>query len=443
MLKITIIGAGSIVFTRQLVKGILGFSELSHSIISLMDIDQERLELITKWTKKLVEQMKSEARIESTMDRRQALTGADYVIITINVGGLDALESDIKIPEKYGVKQCVGDTLGPGGVFRALRVVPVLLDICKDIEELCPNALLINYTNPMAINCWAINEVTKVKNIGLCSSTETTARQLASYIQVPYEEISYWAAGINHMSWFLEFKWNGEDAYPLLREKADDPKLWERTLSGFKAAYTEKDLVRFEIMKHFGYFPSEFSTHMSEYVPYFRKDDKVIKKIGLPSGMYLDLEKRHTEQAYKMIKKEISSEKKIKFEEPSEKENASYIIHCLETGTLGQANINVKNTGIITNLPYGCTVEVPCLINKNGIHPCYIGELPAQCAALNRSNISVQELTVKALVEKKRDFVFQAIMLDPLTAAVLSLDQVQKMVEEMFEAERKYLPTLS
>jgi len=443
MLKITIIGAGSIVFTRQLVAGVLSFPELSHSTISLMDIDEERLGLITKWAKKLVQQMKLQTKIESTMDRRQALTDADYVIVTINVGGLDALELDIKIPEKYGVKQCIGDTLGPAGVFRALRIAPVLLEISKDMEKLCPNALLINYTNPMAINCWAVNEVAEVKNIGLCSSMKTTAQQLARYIQVPYEETSYWAAGINHMSWFLKFEWNGKDAYPLLREKAADPKLWERVLSGFKSAYTEKDLVRFEIMKHFGYFPSEFSTHMSEYVPYFRRNDKLLKNIGLPTGMYLDLEKRDTEQVYKMIKEQIDSKEKIELGEPGEKENTSYIIHCLETGALGQANINVKNTGVITNLPHGCCVEVPCLINKNGVHPCYVGELPAQCAALNRSNISVQELTVKALVEKKRDFVFQAIMLDPLTAAVLPLEQIHKMVEEMFEVEAKYLPTFS
>ena len=436
MPKITIIGAGSFVFSRQLIWDILSFPQLSDSRISLMDIDEERLNLIAQFAQKMVEDKGWGAKIESTLDRREALKGADYVIITIEVGGLDAYLNDIKIPDKYGINQNVGDTIGPGGVFRALRTVPVFLDICKDMEKLCPDAYLLNYTNPMAINCWAMNKVSKIKKVGLCHSVQGTAKQLASYMQIPHKELSWWVAGINHMAWFLELKWKGEDAYPILRKVAKDKNLWDRVTEDYKK-FGMKDIVRFKIMEHFGYFVTESPYHMSEYVPYFRKNKKQIEELGISYRWWLDYKKApdvHTKE----IRNQIAGRKKIKMEKSDE--YASYIIHSLETGKPCRINGNVENKGFITNLPEGCCVEVPCFVDRGDIHPCYVGDLPSPCAALNRTNINIQELAVQAALTKDKDALFQAVALDPLTSSILTLDEIKKMVDEMLEAEASYLP---
>ncbi len=434
MPKIAMIGAGSMVFTKNLLGDILSFPELSESTIFLMDIDERRLDLISQLAEMIVKQEGRGAKIASTTNRRKALDRADYVIVTIAVGGLEAYLPDIQIPDKYGVNQNVGDTLGPGGVFRGLRLIPILLDICRDMEKLCPNALLINYSNPMAISCWAMNKATKIKNIGLCHSVQGTARQLALYIGAPYEEISYWVAGINHMAWFLEFKWKKEDAYSILRNRIENSKLWD--VLGEYGGAKLNDAVRFEIFKNFGYFVTESPFHMSEYVPYFRKTKKQIEEFGVFERWWLEHVKNG--QAYfKEIEKEVLG-KKIKIERTEE--YASYIIHSRETGVPCRINGNVKNKGLISNLPESCCVEVPCLVDEAGIHPCYVGDLPSQCAALNKTNINVQELAVKAALEKNKEAAIQAIMLDPLTSSLLTLDEIRKMVEEMFKAERKYLP---
>ncbi|NPV52578.1 MAG: alpha-glucosidase/alpha-galactosidase [Firmicutes bacterium] len=431
MPKIAMIGAGSVVFAKRLIYDILSFPELAGSTISLMDIDAERLDLIARLATKLAEQEGFDVKIDATLDRREALKGADYVITMIQVGGLEAYELDIDIPMKYGIKQCVGDTLGPGGVFRGLRSIPVFLDICKDMEELCPDALLINYTNPMAMITWAINLATGIKTVGLCHSVQGTAAQLASYIGAPSEEVSYWVAGINHMAWFLRFEWNGRDAYPLLFEAMGRPEVYS------------KDKVRFEMMRHLGYFITESSGHLSEYVPYFRKRNELIDEFctegfGGETGFYL----RHCRESWKphydRIRKQIAGEVPVDVERSHE--YGAYIIHSIETGTPRRINGNVLNSGIITNLPQGCCVEVPCLVDDAGLHPCYIGDLPSQCAALNRTNINVQELAVRAALERDRDLAFMAVMFDPLTAALLSPREIRKMVDEMFEAEARYLP---
>ena len=436
MPKITIIGAGSLVFSCQLIWDVLSFPEISESTISLMDIDEERLSLIAQLAQKMVKERGGKAKIEASLDRREALKDADYVIITIEVGGLDAYLNDIKIPDKYGINQNVGDTIGPGGVFRALRTIPVMVDICKDMEKLCPNAHLLNYTNPMVINCWAMNKVSKIKKVGLCHSVQGTAQQLASYMQIPYEELSYWVAGINHMAWFLELKWKGKDAYPILRRIAKDKNLWERVIGGYKK-FGMKDIVRFKIMEHFSYFVTESSYHMSEYVPYFRKNEKQMEELAVSYRWWLDY--KNTSEIYtKKIKEQIASKNKITIEKSNE--YAPQIIYSLHTGKPCRINGNVENRGLITNLPEGCCVEVPCLVDKSGIHPCYIGDLPPQCAALNRSNIGVQELAVQAALTADKDALLQAVALDPLTSSILTLDEIKKMVDEMIKAEAKYLP---
>jgi len=433
MTKIVLIGAGSHVFSRRLITDFLTYDELRDGTITLMDIDPEHLSLITRFAKKLVGQYSFKTKIESTTDRREALEGADYVIVTIRVGGDEANNLDLEIPAKYGIKQGVGDTIGPGGIFYGLRHIPVLLDICHDMEDLCPDAWLINYSNPMAMNCWAVYDHTHVKNVGLCHSVQGTAADLARYLGAPLNEISYWVAGINHMAWFLELKWRGKDAYPILREKFKDPEVYSRP----DAHWAGPDIVRVEIFKAFGYFNTESSQHMSDYVPYFRKRPELFEKFKLMYHLREKFEMRQRPLQDEALKRLLESDEKIPLERG--REYCSSIIHSIETGEPSLIYGNVKNTGLITNLPQGCCVEVPCLVDKNGIHPCYVGDLPPQCAALNRTNINVQELTVKAAVEKDKTLVFQAMLLDPLSSAILTIDEIREMVNEMLKAEAKYL----
>lgn len=430
MAKIVLVGAGSHVFARRLTTDILSYPELRSSSITLLDLKEEPLALITAFAKKLVSQHGFDAQIESTTNRREALEGADYVVLTIRVGGAQSREVDIGIPAKYGVNQSVGDTIGPGGVFYGSRHIPAILDICHDMEEICPDALLINYTNPMAMICWAVNDYTHIKNVGLCHSVQHTSEELARYLGVPYDELSYWVAGINHMAWFLELKWRGEDAYPLLREKLKDPEIYSKP----DAHWAGADIVRAEIFKAFGYFNTESSRHMAEYVPYFRKKNRpeLIEKFGLGSGIFGDMVGRREKQDEE-LRQQISSGQEFPLSNSGE--YASTIINSVETGTPSRINGNVKNNGHITNLLDGCCVEVPCLVDKNGISPSYVGDLPPQCAALNRTNINIQELAVRGIVEKDRTKIFQSILLDPLTSAVLTIEETRQMVDEMFQAE--------
>ena len=425
MAKIAFIGPGSVVFASRLLSDIFCHPELRESTISLMDIDAERLGLIDKLAGLMASKYAPNAEIESTLDRREALKDSDYVIIMIQVGGLEAFELDINIPLEYGVNQEVGDTMGPGGVFRGLRTIPVLLDICRDMQDLCPDALLINYANPMAINCWAMNKATDIGNVGLCHSVQGTAMQLARYIDVSYEDVSYWVAGINHQAFFLEYRYKGEDAYPLIWKASRKKEIYE------------KDRVRFEMMRHLGYFITESSHHLSEYVPYFRTTEDRRKEYCEPRWFYLGICKEAWKPHYEHVRKQIRGEEPIEISRSHE--YGVDIIHSIETGNACRINGNVANDWLITNLPYGCCVEVPCLVDKNGIHPCYVGDLPPQCAALNRTNINVQELAVKAALDQDRTAAKQAVMFDPLTSAILTPREIEKMVEEMFKAEAQWV----
>ncbi len=401
-----------------------------------MSASQRKLELTSSLAKKLVRQHGFSAKIESTTDRRVALEGADYVIVTFRVGGNDAYRMDLEIPAKYGVKQAFADILGPGGVFYALRHIPALLDICHDIEDLCPDALLMNYANPLAMLCWAANDYSRVETVGICDSVQTTATDLAKYIRAPLEEVTYWVAGINHMAWFLEFKWRGKDAYPLLREAFKDRGAYDRP----DAHREGPDLARVELFKALGYFNTESSQHISEYLPYFRKRPDLFETFKL--GFAIDLsepvmaaQKRDEAELKRLVEGNAKMELPVLAQE-----NSSHIIHCIETNATRRINANVKNSGLITNLPSGACVEVPILVDGTGLRPCHVGDLPPQCAGLNRTNINVQELAVKAAVERSKTLAFQAILLDPLTSAILTIDEIQKMVDEMFKAEEKYLP---
>jgi alpha-galactosidase len=438
MAKIVLIGAGSHIFSKNLITDIVFYPELRDSTITLMDIAQEPLDLITAFARKLVKQHGFNTKIQSTLNRREALDGADYVIVTIQVGGGNQVGRDIA--EKWGLAD--GWTGPASGIVNGLRQIPEILDICKDMAELCPEAWLLEYSNPLSTISWAVNDYTRIKNIGLCHSIPHTAFQLAKYIGAPYEEISYWVAGINHLAWFLEFTWQGKDAYPLLREKFKDPEVY----SNPEAHWGGPDIVRAEIFKTFGYFTTEASFINAYFLPYFRKRDRpdLLEKYQLETHNHPERHpKRHE------VLKEISREEDNKFREQitsdyvfpvtQSREYGARIIYSMETGIPSRINGNVKNTGLITNLSEGSCVEVPCLVDREGIHPCYVGKLPPQLAALNQANISAQELAVRGIVEKDKNKIFLASLLDPLTATILTIDETRQMVDELFTAEKKYL----
>ncbi len=440
-MRIVFVGAGSVVFTRNLTRDILTFPELGESEIVLMDVDADRLSRAERLVSRMAETAKSPARVVATADRRQALEGADYVVVTIQVGGTAQWELDISVPERYGVGQCVGDTLGPGGVFRGLRHLAVFDGLIEDMAELCPRALVLQYSNPMAILTWR-TALSGLRVVGLCHSVQGTARLLAEHCGAPFDELSYWVAGINHQAWFLTLEHQGADLYPRLRARLDDPE----TLA--------LEPVRFELMRRFGYFVTESSGHASEYLPYFRKRPDLLASLvetfesagsdysawfgyGHTGG---DVAARRLEEpAYEQeVARQIAGTEPIELRRSDE--YGALIINAEQTGTLLRINGNVPNDNLITNLPAGACVEVPCLVDRGGVHPCVVGALPAQLAALNRSNIAVQELVVKGHLEGNKEAIYQAVALDPLTAAVCSLDEIWQMTDDMFAANERWLP---
>ena len=407
------------VFARRLLQDIMCVPELSDSTVSLMDTDPERLELMGKFARKLAIDTGTNMTIEVTGDRREALAGSNYVLTTIRVG--DSFERDIAIPLKYGVDQSVGDTVGPGGVFKALRTAPVLLDICDDIEDVAPDATLLNYTNPMAIACWAIADANDVPTLGLCHSVQHTTADLADYIGAPRDSVTGWVAGINHLAWFLRFEQDGVDAYPRLFEAMENPEIYSR------------DTVRFEVMRQFGYFVTESTRHMSEYTPYFRTNEDLIDEFNLDQ-IRQDLQRRtaRVDDHYTQLLEDANSDKRLTAERSEE--YACRIIEAMETGRTTVINANVPNTGLIDNLLDQSCVEVPVLIDKLGFHPMAVGEIPGQLAALSRSNQAVQQMATQAILDGDREAAFHAIALDPLTSAVLSLSEIREMFDEMWTA---------
>ncbi len=382
-----------------------------------------------EFLKKVIKKHGLRTEVYVTTDRRDALKDADYVIATFQVGGVSAFELDYSIPMKYGVDQCIGDTLGPGGVFRALRSIPVALDMARDMEELCPNALLLNYVNPMAMVCWALGE-TNVKFVGLCHGVQTTLDLIAGYVGVPKEEIEYLCAGINHMAWFLKLEKDGQDLYPILRERFEKPE------------YYVNEKVRGEVFRHFGYFMTESTGHLSEYVPWFRKNEKGLKlycdepSFGGETGAYY---KWCAHVAEKFKDRNILADEPVELP-PRSVEYCSYIIEAIELGKTFKFNGNVRNNGLISNLPPDCCVEVPIFADKTGLNPTMVGELPPQCAALNLTNINVQRLAVLAAKTGDPEAVVHACAMDPLTGAVLTLNEIRDMVADMLEAEKQWLP---
>jgi alpha-galactosidase len=429
MPKVTLVGAGSAVFARQIITDILAVDGLDRGIFALVDIDSTRLDLARRIAERLVEISGKSWTVEASVERLDVLKGTDYVVNSIEVAGLQNVRHDYDIPKKYGVDQCIGDTIGPGGIFKALRTGPAWLEIVADVERLAPSAVVMNYTNPMSILTLAASRSSSLPVVGLCHSVQGTSRLLAEFLEMPYEELDWRCAGINHNAWFTKLERHGKDLYPLLRERAAQPEIYER------------DPVRFDVMLHLGAFVTESSGHFSEYVPYYRKRPDILKKYTRPgylgeSGFYAnnwpDWRKANDERIHSMLRGET--------EIPLGRshEYASYIIEAMEHGRTTSIHGNVPNVGSIENLPEGC-VEVECAVGPDGIHPVQFGSLPEQLAALNRSHMAVHELVVQALLERDRTKAMYALMLDPLTAAVCSPEEIESMFNEMWEAERTSL----
>jgi alpha-galactosidase len=434
MPKITFIGAGSTVFAKNLLADILAFPELANSTISLMDIDPVRLKTTEIVAHKIADFFGAKPKIEATLDRRAALDGADYAISMFQVGGYKpSTVIDFEIPKKYGIKQTIADTLGIGGIMRGLRTIPVFLDICKDMEEVCPDVTFLQYVNPMAMNTWAINRASKIKTVGLCHSVQGTAEVLAEDIGVPINEINYICAGINHMAFYLKFERNGEDLYPKIR-KAAEAKSYAR---GYRNLANH---VRYEVFKRTGYFVTESSEHFSEYVPWFIKQNRpdLLEEFEIPVDEYIT--RCEIQIAEWEADKAALERGELNESYERSQEYGSLIIHSLETGTPRVVYGNVANNGLIDNLPQGCCVEVPVLVDKSGLQPTHIGKMPPHLAAMQQTNINVQSLVVEAALTRKREHIYHAAMLDPHTAAELSLDQIWSLVDELIEAHGDMLP---
>jgi alpha-galactosidase len=435
MSRITFIGAGSFQFTRTLVRDILTFPRLADATICLMDIDSERLRFIEKAVKRIVKEGRYPAKVETTTDRRKALEGADAVLCTILAGGVQVWRHDIEIPKSYGVDTNIGDTRGVSGVFRALRTIPVMIGICRDMEQVCPAAILLNYTNPMAMLCRAMQRETKVKVTGLCHSVQGTAEMLARWIGAPEDEIDYLCAGINHQAWYLELRWRGKDAYPLLNAAVEKP-----------AVYNE-EIVRNEMFLHLGYYVTESSGHNSEYNWWFRKRPDLIEKYcthgtGWNPGLYGYIMNEYLVRD-KNWKGEIQAwlDDSKPLDLKRGKEYAPSIINAYAGGEPFRFNGNVPNRHLITNLPPDACVEVPVFADRQGFNPVPVGALPPQCAALTNLSVAIEEMAVDACLCGDPQKVFHAIAYDPLSAAVLSLAEIRRMVNQMLEKNRDFLPT--
>jgi len=429
MPKITFIGAGSTVFAKNLLGDIFSFPELANATISLHDIDEERLRTTEIVAHRIASALDAQPTIEATLDRRAALDGADYAISMFQVAGYEpGTVIDFEVPKKYGLRQTIADTLGIGGIMRALRTIPVLLEMCRDMKELCPDVTLLNYVNPMAMLCWAVNRATKIKTVGLCHSVFLTAMELAHDIDVPINEINYLCAGINHMAFYLRFERAGQDLYPLIRQVIEEDRV------------PQFNRVRYEVFKRLGYFVTESSEHFAEYVPWFIKRDRpdLIERFNVPLDEYIRRCEAQIADWGRLREALESTDAPLQVYHSHE--YGSFIIHSMETGEPRVIYGNVPNEGIIDNLPHGCCVEVPCLVDKSGVQPTRIGTLPPHLAALMQTNINVQALTVEAALTGKRDHIYHAAMLDPHTAAELDLDQIWNLVDDLIEAHGDWLP---
>ena len=432
MPKVTIIGAGSAVFATEIMSDILTTPALESGTFALVDIHQSRLELAHQMAEFLIAHSGRNWQVEASVERAKVLAGSDYVVHTIEVAGRENVRYDYDIPLKYGVDQCIGDTIGPGGLFKALRTLPVWLEILADVERLAPGALVMNYTNPMSLTVLTGVRASRLPIVGLCHSVQHSSQQLASYLEMPQEEINWQAAGINHLAWFVELTRDGRDLYPLLLERIEKyPEIYEQ------------DPVRFEMLRELGAFVTESSGHASEYSAYFRKRPDLVEKYARSgyrgeSGFYANNWPTWLEENTQKLRAYLSRE--ASYELARGAEFASYIIEAVETDVPAVIYGNVANTGLIDNLPQDGVVEVACLVDKKGVQPVHFGPLPTHLAALNAQHMAFHELTAASVLERDREAAVHALMMDPLTAAVCSLAEIRAMFDEMAAAQHEYLP---
>ena len=425
--KVVLMGAGSAVFSRNLINDILCIPGLESGSFALVDVDKKRLKLAHSIAEKMVASSGNGWKVESSPERREMLAGADFVISMIEVSGLANVDNDYRIPLKYGIDQCVGDTIGPGGIFKMLRTGPAWMAILRDIAELCPRAMVLNYTNPMSALTLLGLKMTGNPLVGLCHSVQHTSRQLSVYADVPYEELQWECAGINHMAWFTRLEHNGENLYPRLMDALE------------KTDLSEADRVRFEMMRQFGAFVTESSGHFSEYLPYFRKRADLLEMYTREgqesgeSGAYAKNWPAARERGDQTIRDLLAEEGEVMLQRSEE--YASRIIEGWLTDSPAVFHGNVLNGGLISNLPDSACVEVPVMVDAKGMHPLRFGALPEQLAALNRTHISVHELMVQAVLNRDREAAVHALMLDPLSAAVCSPAEIRSLFDEMWEAE--------
>lgn len=429
MPKITFMGAGSSVFAKNVLGDCMMTSALRDSHIALFDIDAQRLKDSENMLNNINRNCnEGRAKIVAYTDRKKALEGANYVVNAIQVGSYEPCTvTDFEIPKKYGLRQTIADTLGIGGIFRSLRTIPVMLDFARDMEKVCPDAWFLNYTNPMAMLTGAMLRGTGVKTVGLCHSVQVCAEHLLKDLEMGTDNLQWKIAGINHMAWLLEITRDGKDLYPEIKEKA------------LKRETPHKDMVRYEIMKQFGYYVTESSEHNAEYMPYFIKSKypELIERFNIPLDEY---PRRCVNQINKWVTMREELVNNHNLEHKRSHEYASYIMEAMETDVPYKIGGNVMNTGLITNLPKEACVEVPCLVDRSGVTPCYVGALPPQCAALNMTNINVQLLTIEAALTGKKDYIYHAAMLDPHTSAELSIDDIKSMCDDLIEAHGDWLP---
>ena len=429
--KIAMIGAGSVVFTKTLMSDIMATPVLADSEFALMSRTEPKLRRMEAFANRMLKENGLPGKVWATLDRREAIKDADFVVVIFQIGGFDAYAIDYEVPLKYGVDQCIGDSLGPGGIFRGLRSVPELLKVARDMQEVAkPGAVMLQYANPMAGNCLALGKATTVPFVGLCHGVQTTLDLIAGYCDVPKEEITYTCGGINHMDWFLTLEHKGRDLYPILREVFEKPE------------YYKNEKVRGEVFRQFGYFMTESTGHLSEYLPWFRKNRKALDlycdepSFGGESGAYYKYSKA---LAAKYAKHDPLEYENAKIESRSV-EYCSYILEAVVTGKPFRLMGNVRNDGYITNLPDGCCVEVPTFADDTGLHPTRIGALPPQLAAACITNVNVQILGAEAGLTGDPEHVVHAAAMDPLTGAVLMLKEIRDMCSEMLEAQRRWLP---
>jgi alpha-galactosidase len=426
MVNVAFIGAGSVVFTRQLVADIVGFPELAEVRFALHDIDPARLAVAEGTVRRLNEQLGARATVVATLDRREALAGADFVVNMVQVGGVDATIKDLRIPAGYGLRQTIGDTTGVGGVFRALRTFPVLSALTADMREVCPQAWLLNYTNPMAMNVWWASVVAPdIKTVGLCHSVYWTAHDLAELVGVRLEETHFRAAGVNHQAWLLEWSHQGRDLYPVLRERiAREPELERR--------------VRVEIFRRLGYYPTETSEHSSEYLSWFLRSQEQVARYRIEPLQYIGISQQNVAE-FEVAKVLLSRGEPLPLEGGAA-EYAPQVIHSIVTGTPREIHGNVVNNALIDNLPAGAVVEVPCKVDANGLVPVPMGALPPQCAAQNRPYLSVAELTIEAARRGDPRLVRQAVLMDPNASSTLRPEQIWDMCNDLVAAHGDLLP---